>query len=338
MRQIIRMALVVSFVILLTVPVFATGAGEGLAGKPPAGPGDTIEFVCGYNPGGGSDIMLRSMEKAIRTHNIIPNPILYTYKPGATAGISLQFTKTQAGRSDLALAVVSSLILTPLQNDVGAKREDLTDLANFGVQYFFIWAHKETAEREGWKTINDVLKSNRPVTITNHGAGSVEEIIGLYIKSRAPNTDIRLVPVAGDPEGVTQLLGKHIDLFINELAGGGIESYIASGEIVPLGCTGPQRSVFVPDVPTFKELGHDFTIDSFRGVMGPPNMSKEALAWWQDIMKKINETDTWQEYLRANGIEPMFQIGSDFSKYLDGFKEGMVRLFKMSNIPMVPNP
>jgi tripartite-type tricarboxylate transporter receptor subunit TctC len=171
---------VVSFVILLTVPVFATGAGEGSAGKPPVGPGDTIEFVCGYNPGGGSDIMLRSMEKAIRTHNLIPNPILYTYKPGATAGISLQFTKTQTGRSDLALAVVSSLILTPLQNDVGAKREDLTDLVNFGVQYFFIWAHKETAEQEGWKTINDVLKSNRPVTITNSGAGSADEIIGMY--------------------------------------------------------------------------------------------------------------------------------------------------------------
>jgi putative tricarboxylic transport membrane protein len=274
------------------------------------------------------------MERAIRANNLIPNPILYTYRPGGAMGIAMRHFSTQGGRSDAVLAMVSALVLTPMQMDIGTTRQDLTNIAVIGTQDFFFWAMRDVAQREGWRDINDLLRSTRPITISNHGAGSIEEVLALYLQSRAPNLDLRLVPVSGDPEAMAFLLGGHIDIFTNELAGGGIESYIASGEVVALANTGATRSSFAPHVPTLTELGHAFTVDAFRGVVGPPNMSREALAWWQDLMRRIANTDVWREYLHVNGIEPTFLIGEEMARYLDEWEETMIAGFRIANIPV----
>ena len=43
-----------------------------------------------------------------------------------------------------------------------------------------------------------------------------------------------------------------------------------------------------PDVPTFEEKGYPFYWEQMRGVVGPAGMAPEAVAWWQDTLKKVD--------------------------------------------------
>jgi putative tricarboxylic transport membrane protein len=338
MKRIVRIALVVCLVLVLVVPVFAKGGGEGGAGKPAVGSKDQLEFVSCFGPGGGHDLMLRNMEKAIRNNNIIQNPIVYTYKPGGNQAVGMQYTKTQGGRSDLIMATTNQLIGVPLQTDIGVKREDLTDLCIWGEQTHFLWVLKDSP----YKTFDDLVKagkSGKPVTFTiSGGVGAFEGIYVEYLQSKIPGADFRTVAVDGDAEGMTQLLGHHVDVFVNELSGGGSEAYVASGDLIALVNCGPTRSVYQPNVPTLKELGYDFALTSFRGVMGPPNMSKEAIAYWGDLFGKIKDTSEFKEYIVQSGIEPNFLTGDALHKYFDDCKNDYITAFKIGGVEMVPNP
>jgi len=48
-------------------------------------------------------------------------------------------------------------------------------------------------------------------------------------------------------------------------------------------------------------------------------MSPEAVAWWQDTLKKVTATKKWQdEYIKGNLLTPTNWTGEEANKYLDG--------------------
>jgi len=74
-----------------------------------------------------------------------------------------------------------------------------------------------------------------------------------------------------------------------------------------------------PDVPTFAEKGFPFYWEQMRGVVGPANMAPEAVAWWQDTLKKVTSTRKWQDdYIKGNLLTPTAWVGEEANKYLDG--------------------
>ena len=328
MKKIALVACLAFLTALLAVPAFA-------AGKPPVGPRDTLEFVSCFGPGGGHDTMLRNIEKAARTANLFPNPVQYTYKPGGAQVVGMRYTKSQAGRSDLIMSTTSQVVSIPLQMDIKMDRHDLSNLVILGSTYQFLWVLKSKAEKEGWKTLDDMLTCGKPVSFAISSAGGNEETTVIYLRSKHPQADLRSVAVDGDAEGVVQLLGGHVDVFVNEVAGGGLENYIESGEVIALAGMGPKRSIYAPDVPVIKELGYDFSLESFRGVMGPPDMSPEAIAWWQNVLTKIADVPSFKEYMKQNGVEPLFLIGEDMKNFFDNFEKMQRAAYTLAGIKMV---
>jgi tripartite-type tricarboxylate transporter receptor subunit TctC len=56
-----------------------------------------------------------------------------------------------------------------------------------------------------------------------------------------------------------------------------------------------------------------------RGVVGPAKMAPEAVAWWQDRLRKVTATKKWQEqYIKRNLLTPTNWTGEEANKYLDG--------------------
>ena len=55
-----------------------------------------------------------------------------------------------------------------------------------------------------------------------------------------------------------------------------------------------------------------------RGVVGPASMTPEAVAWWQDTLRKVTQTRKWQdEYIKRNLLTPTTWVGDEANKYLD---------------------
>lgn len=313
-----------------TQPADPARPAEPAAPVAPFGPKDEIEFVSCFNPGGGHDIMLRKIEEVARIHNLIENPIVFQYKPGGNQAVGMQYTMSQKGRNDLIMSTTQQLISVPLQEDIGVKRENLTDLAIFGDCYLFFYVRGDS----DITSMEALLNAGRPITYTSGGFGGPEEILFHYVAEKAvEGTEFRDVMVSGDPEGLTQLLGGHVDIFVNESYGA--EDYLESGELKLIACSGPERSVFQPDVPTLREMGIPVDFGIFRGVMGPPDMSEEAVAYYQDLFYKVWDTPEFQDYLKNNGIEPAFRAGEEMDKYLDDYLVFMKDAYTAIGVPMV---
>jgi len=47
-------------------------------------------------------------------------------------------------------------------------------------------------------------------------------------------------------------------------------------------------------------------------------MPPEAVAWWQDTLKKVTQTKKWQDdYIKGNLLTPVAWTGEEANKYLD---------------------
>ena len=101
------------------------------------------------------------------------------------------------------------------------------------------------------------------------------------------------MPFNSGGEVTAALMGGHIDAGVmnpNEIV-----AQIEAGKAKNLAVAAHKRLADAPDVPTFAEKGYAFYWEQMRGVVGPANMAPEAVAWWQDTLKKVTATKKWQE-------------------------------------------
>ena len=98
--------------------------------------------------------------------------------------------------------------------------------------------------------------------------------------------------------------------------------HVGSGRVRVLAIASPQRlSGVFADVPTWKELGIDATVDAFRAMAGPRNLGAAQVAFWESAMRRMTETAEWKQlleqrswldrYANAEGCKTAFKVQYD---------------------------
>jgi putative tricarboxylic transport membrane protein len=73
-----------------------------------------------------------------------------------------------------------------------------------------------------------------------------------------------------------------------------------------------------PDLPTFKDLGYNIEHVQLRGVVMPGGVPEETVTYWQDILRKVAESDEWKrEYLDRFKEEPRFVAAKEFAQVIE---------------------
>jgi putative tricarboxylic transport membrane protein len=151
------------------------------------------------------------------------------------------------------------------------------------------------------------------------GTGSKQEdqIITVQLE-QALGVKFTYVPFKGGGEVCVNLVGKHVDSTVNNP----IEcvSHMKAGSVRPLAVFDGARisDPLWKEVPTVKEaLGADIRYQMLRGIFGPPNMPKDAVAWYVNFLKKVNETPEFKEYLQNGALKPAFTTGAEYTKWVE---------------------
>ncbi len=121
----------------------------------------------------------------------------------------------------------------------------------------------------GVKTFKDVvaLSKAKPSTLNwgSFGNGSSSHLYLEWIRSRTA-WDVTHVPFSASP--VQPTLANQVQL--TYLSIGALKPFIDSGKLVPLAVAGAQRSTYLPDVPTFGEVGlGEFYVRTWFGLFAP---------------------------------------------------------------------
>lgn len=274
-------------------------------------PERALEFVACYSPGGGHDIMLRTMTRILQEEKIVETPINVVNKPGGSGAVGMAYVDGHSGDGHYLMASTSAFLTTPLTTEVGVHYSNYTPIARFGIDPELLLVNSKST----FTTLEEILKSDKVLNVGGTGIGGMEHIVFVTME-KATGKDFNYVPFQGDGEVVAALMGSQVDLIIaNPNAA---YDYIKSGDFRAIAITTEERAEIMPDIPTFKEKGYDIVLSLFRGVVAPANISEEAKAYYTEMVRKLVKTDAWKnEYLKNNLIVEAYLEGDEYAKYLD---------------------
>lgn len=223
-----------------------------------------IRLIVPWSAGGGSDIGARMLqpyleEKLGTTVNVI-NPT------GASGWIGWE-QLLSADPDGYTIAVVNFPTLFPGYLDPSLGRshriEDFQMLANHVTDYCVLAIRKDDDRFNDLESFLAYAKENE-VTISTSGIGSDDHVL---VEKLIETAGLKLSMVAGDgwKDGYAALLGGHIDASAANVGEVLVPHY--NGELLTLVVFSNERSEFMPDVPTWNEMGFgdDIVNSSQRG-------------------------------------------------------------------------
>ena len=86
---------------------------------------------------------------------------------------------------------------------------------------------------------------------------------------------------------------------------------IEAGTLKCLGVMSEDRMTLLPEVPTFKEEGHDLVVRAWAALVAPKGLDEESLTALRNAAKAAMESEECKEYFLSQGIEPLDYIGDD---------------------------
>ena len=117
-------------------------------------------------------------------------------------------------------------------------------------------------------------------------------------------TQLQHVPYKGNAPAVTDLMGGHIPVMCNNL--GGTLPYMQSGQIRILAQTGKSRSLAVPDVPTFAELGiSGLEAGLWMGLVAPKGTPADVISILNQALTKAMASPGLKEKLQQLGASQL---------------------------------
>lgn len=286
-------------------------------------PTRSIEFVAPANPGGGWDTLVRTVSRVIQQENLADQNFAAINVPGGGGAVAWAQIARDSGNPHKLFATSPPIILVPL---AGASRYDhtaFTPIARLITDYSIILV---SADSE-YETINDLfdaLKENPRLSVGGGSApGSMDHIsvAGLAAAAGLEASSVNYIPFSGGGDAMTNLMGGHIEAVVTG-AGEAVGQLGEGSQIRALGVSAPERlGGGLADVPTFQEQDIDYTFDIWRGVMGAPDMSEEAVAYYQDLFVEMLETDGWQQARDQLGWIDAYQDSEEFGAFLDQQQE-----------------
>jgi tripartite-type tricarboxylate transporter receptor subunit TctC len=129
---------------------------------------------------------------------------------------------------------------------------------------------------------------------------------------------------------VTALLGHHVDVATMSVSEA--EEQYKAGKFRILAVTSDKRIKGLENVPTWKEQGVDMVFPHWRGIMGPPNMTKEQIAYWDKKLSKMVKTDDWKKILKNNEWESFYKDSKETEKFLEEQNKMYTDLIKASGL------
>lgn len=306
--RMLRLALAVTPVALVAALVSAPASAQQYPTRP-------INMIVAFPAGGSTDIGARVV--AGITEKILGQPIVVVNRGGA--GGQVGWTELARAKPDgytigfLNLPATNTTILDPERQAI-FNESSFTPIANQVLDPGVVWV----AANSSFKTFKDVLDAAKakPGTVRAATTGilSDDHLAILMVEEASPGASFRIVHLLGGAAQMKETLGGNIDVSFDNV--GGIVPQVKSGLVRALAVMDTERSKFLPDVPTMKELGLPTVISSStRGIGGPKGMDPAVVKTLQDAFAQAMKDPDHIKRLEDAGLAIKVMVGDEYAKY-----------------------
>ncbi|WPH12823.1 tripartite tricarboxylate transporter substrate binding protein [Variovorax paradoxus] len=262
-------------------------------------PSRTIRIVVPFTPGGGTDVvgrtLLAGMQAALGQALIIDN------KPGAGTVIGTDIVaKAQADGYTLLMTTSAIAINDSLVKKLPySTQKDITEVALICTGPSVLVTHAASPYRSVADVIAAAKAAPGKLTYASSGNGSAVHLAGELFKHMA-KVDIAHAPYRGAGPAYNDLIGGQVDLLFG--TAGGVAKLVAGGKMRPIGVTSTQRSPAYKDVPTIAETLPGYEADVWYALFAPAGTPPAVIETLNAAVRKAAGTPAYRERLAHEGL------------------------------------
>ncbi|MCL2319746.1 MAG: tripartite tricarboxylate transporter substrate binding protein [Treponema sp.] len=309
---------VFGLLVCLALPLFARGgsapSGSAASGGGAWTPTRPIELVVPYAAGGSSDLLGRAIEKMWPKFSSQPMRVVDKPGGGGVTGSVYVANSTPDGYTlvlgygsgcDMSMPYLQQLEYDPF------KVLDPVCLISIHPVMVAIPSNSE------FKTLADIIAwtktSGKPATFASSTAnGTVDLVLQAFAKKSGAN--ITIIPTDGTAQSITMLISGQ-----TQAAGAhppDVLPQYQAGRIKLIGVATDTRDTSLPEVPTFKEQGINFSaIGSIKGVAVPKNTPDSIKKYYEATFKKMCDDPEFKKLMTDMAQPIIWMNTADFTTF-----------------------
>lgn len=290
--------------LLIALGSIVLAAGASLSAVAADYPTRPIRVVVPFSPGGGVDVIARTIAQPLSER--LGQPIVIENKPGANGSIGVQAVVASEPDGYTLLVFATAAGMFPLMySNLGYDPfKDLAPISAVATQPLALFTNAKFPAN----TVDELvaLVKDEPGTISyaGIGVGSPQHMAGELFSYR---NDLKLihVPYKGTALAVSDVIAGHVQMGFLGLTSG--MPYVENGQLKVLAVAAPKRSTLAPEVRTMAEEGYqDFNLGITYFFAAPANTPRNIIDRLHEELKAVMEVPAVIEKLKQQGYEAMF--------------------------------
>ena len=296
-----------------------------------ANDGKPVEWVVGYAPGGGSDVVARmladAMGKSMQQTFIVVN------KPGAGANIAADHVaKTRSPEHTVSTVDSAVLAANPfLYSKLAYSAEKDFALAGMIARFPLVLVVgpnapvKNLAEFLAW-----ARSDPKGISYGSPGAGSPHHLAVELFRAQA-GLALTHVPYRGAAPAIADVVGGQLPFMFVDTSSGG--PFISSGKVRAIGVASPQRLKTMGDVPTLAEQGlPGFEAYAWQALVVPAATKPATVEALNKALNAALNSDDVKARMQTLGIEPLPTTAAEATRYAAQERERWGRVIRDAHI------
>lgn len=308
----------------LAISLIAGPAGAQFPEKP-------INLVVPFPPGGAGDIFGRLVAGEMQQR--LGKPVIVQNKPGGGTAIAAREVASSPPDGYTILSGSSSVFVFPpavrtdLPYDPIKDFEPIGTVASVGLA-LITYADHPVKDVAGLIAAAKVTPGK--LSMASYGTATLSHFAGEIFKNAA-GIDMVHVPYKGSAPAMQDLMGKHVAFSVDTVTA--TKPRVEEGKVRALAVFSAKRSAFMPDVPTFAELGvKGIDIDAWLAFALPKGVPADVRAKLIGVVEDTIKNPGVAERLIKLGFEPNFARVDDWQARLTKEIAEMKAIAQKANI------
>jgi len=286
-------------------------------------PDKPVRYIIAFAPGGESDIAARLQQQVWRKK--WGQELVVESKPGAGGALAWSQLNSFPGDGYTIMGTnMPHLVLQPLEGNVQYQTDDIVNVIFFNYTPDAIIVRAESPFKTFQEFVAAAKANPGKLNIAGSGTNSANHAANERLNHDA-GIKTTYVPFKGTGDLSSSLLGGHVDGAMS------YSSYAVAqkGKVRALAVATPERLSYLPDAPTFREVGLDWVDGGYRGAGVPRSTPEDIRKRISDMFIEINKDADFRRQMTEQGIE-ILDIGYDkMAAFVEERKKAYVAAAKL---------
>jgi len=278
-------------------------------------PERNVELTLPASPGGSNDIAGRVVQKLWTELKLLPVASSVANRSGGEHIVAYTYIQQRAGDPHTIGLMSTPMLLNPIGGRTQLTHNDLTPIAYLITEPMVAVVRADSPIQTG-KNLVEALEKNPgalSIALTSNGH---RISIGLPLQKAGVNVKaVRMPAFKGGGETTTAVLGGHADVQITSVSTS--VPHVTGGQMRAIAVSSTRRlGGVMASVPTWQELGYQSS-GSWKGIVAPKGLTPAQIAFWEDVMRKVAQSDEIHQYAEKNLWLVEFKGSAETRKWLD---------------------